>query len=448
MRRALWLLWLAACNGDDPQYLDRAAMLDPASCESCHPRHYREWAGSMHAYAAEDPVFLAMNARGQEETDGALGDFCVNCHAPMAVREGATFDGLNLADVPAELKGVTCYFCHSVDAVEGSHNNPLRLASDLVMRGAIRNPVENTAHAARYSPLHDRDQPESATLCGSCHDIVTPDGVHLERTFEEWQTSLFGNGQSGGLTCGNCHMNGDEDTAANFEGVPLREVHDHRMPGVDVALTPFPHREEALEQVKAELDGVVLAQMCIEPPLAATNVTVTLENAFAGHNIPSGAAQDRRMWLELTAWDAGDNVIFETGKVSADQPIASLAGVDPNLWLFRDRIFDAQGAEVHMFWEAASVESELLPQAMTNDPMEVHARTRTFTIDLAAGIPQRVEMRLLMRPMGLEVLRDLVDSGHLDAAIPEQMPTFEVVDAIRYDRAVDGNAACVPPDVF
>ena len=40
----------------------------------------------MHAYAAEDPVFLAMNARGQRETKGALGDFCVKCHAPMAVQ--------------------------------------------------------------------------------------------------------------------------------------------------------------------------------------------------------------------------------------------------------------------------------------------------------------------------------------------------------------------------
>ena len=51
----------------------------------------------MHAYAAEDPVFLAMNQRLQRETGGALGDFCVRCHAPMAVREGATRDGLDLA---------------------------------------------------------------------------------------------------------------------------------------------------------------------------------------------------------------------------------------------------------------------------------------------------------------------------------------------------------------
>ena len=31
-------------------------------------------------------VFLAMNERGQRETGGQLGPFCVNCHAPLAVR--------------------------------------------------------------------------------------------------------------------------------------------------------------------------------------------------------------------------------------------------------------------------------------------------------------------------------------------------------------------------
>jgi hypothetical protein len=70
--------------------------MDPETCRTCHQDQYSEWAASMHAHAAEDPVFIAMNRRGQEETAGALGDFCVRCHAPMAVREGRTVDGLNL----------------------------------------------------------------------------------------------------------------------------------------------------------------------------------------------------------------------------------------------------------------------------------------------------------------------------------------------------------------
>src|SRR6185295_17737270 len=141
-------LMMSSCGGDTAAPLDEAALLDPMSCKTCHPAHFKEWSGSMHAYAAEDPVFMAMNARGQRETQGALGDFCVKCHAPMAVLTGATKDGLNLADVPAKLRGVTCFFCHSVDAVKGTHNNPLTLASDGVMRGGIADPVPTGAHEA------------------------------------------------------------------------------------------------------------------------------------------------------------------------------------------------------------------------------------------------------------------------------------------------------------
>ena len=90
----------AACEnstpGEEAPAFSREALMDPKTCRPCHRDHYDEWSQSMHAYAANDPVFLAMNRRGQEETAGALGDFCVRCHAPMAVLEGRTSDGLEL----------------------------------------------------------------------------------------------------------------------------------------------------------------------------------------------------------------------------------------------------------------------------------------------------------------------------------------------------------------
>ena len=80
--------------------LTRDELLDPKRCQPCHPEHYDEWAKSMHAYASEDPVFIALNQRGQRETGGELGDFCVQCHAPVAQRLGLTSDGLNLSALP------------------------------------------------------------------------------------------------------------------------------------------------------------------------------------------------------------------------------------------------------------------------------------------------------------------------------------------------------------
>src|SRR5262249_20370362 len=132
--RAWAVALLAACAGEgcararraDPSAdlgaLTRDELRDPVTCSGCHPNHFREWSSSMHAYSAKDPVFIAMNQRGQRETGGALGDFCVRCHAPMAVFDKLSKDGLNLDRLPDKERGVSCYFCHDIAGVEGDHN--------------------------------------------------------------------------------------------------------------------------------------------------------------------------------------------------------------------------------------------------------------------------------------------------------------------------------------
>lgn len=48
-------------------------------------------------YASEDPVFVAMNKKGNRGTNSKLGAFCINCHAPMALHLGLVDDS-NAAD--------------------------------------------------------------------------------------------------------------------------------------------------------------------------------------------------------------------------------------------------------------------------------------------------------------------------------------------------------------
>src|SRR3954468_5843336 len=189
----LALLTHAACGGGGPAtvLLDRDALLDPETCKTCHPVAYQEWSGSMHAYAADDPVFRAMNQRAQRETDHALGNFCVKCHAPMAVQEGSTTDGTNLDTLPAKLKGVTCYFCHAAESVQGTHNNPLTLAKDDSLFGPFSDLASGTPHKGTYSRLLDGATLDSAATWGSCHDIQNLQDAHVERTYQEWQGTLF-----------------------------------------------------------------------------------------------------------------------------------------------------------------------------------------------------------------------------------------------------------------
>jgi hypothetical protein len=418
----------AACadDGANPPatYLSRDTLMDPASCSGCHPVHYEQWSSSMHAYASDDPLFLAMNARGQRE--GLIGDFCVQCHAPMAVRTGATTDGLNLETLPRSLKGVTCYFCHSVDGVEGTHNNPLRLADDLLMRGPFDDATPNPAHASAYSVLQDRDQLASADLCGTCHDIVNDRGTHLERTYAEWQGSVFAQ-PFVGTTCGQCHM--DQSTVpvpvAAVAGVTPRRLHDHRFPGVDLPLTPLPGEAELRTATQAFLDTSLQTALCVRGAEGVAQMQVVVDNVAAGHRWPSGSAQDRRAWVELKAY-AGDALIYASGVVPRGTSVTELE--DPDLWLIRDCLFDDRGEESHMFWEAAEYESNLLPVQLTFDPsdprfyqshvFQSYPRTGQLTT-----YPDRVTMRVFIQPFGLDVFDDLVASGDLADG-----PAFRVLD--------------------
>lgn len=425
--------------------LTQEQLMDPRTCQGCHPVHYEEWRGSMHAYASFDPVFHAMNQKGQQETQGALGDFCVNCHAPLATRLGLTQDGLNLGELPSAVQGVGCYSCHAASHVSRLNNNGLSLASDGVMRGGISHPVNTAAHGSEASPLHASQDLDSSTLCGACHDVRTAAGVHLERTFVEWRDSLFGSEsreEGGQLSCNACHMPSRTGSAApGVATTPPRTLHDHRFPAVDVALTPFPGSSEAdqgvadeqRERVQRLLDTSLGVEICVQPlSQGKAAVFVTLENASAGHRWPSGAAQDRRAWVQVAAYGDGESEPYWTS--GTQLPGSPGANADANRWVLQDRLFDEAGREVHSFWEARRIEQYTLPAPVTRDPSSrdflVSHVTRRYPLDPAETLPAepaRVAVLVRLQPIGTDVLAELVDGGYLAAEIAERMPVFDLV---------------------
>jgi hypothetical protein len=429
-RVALLLLvpTLLACGKD----LDRDALMDPASCRECHPSQFEGWESSMHAYAVEDPVFQAMNRRGQRETNGELGTFCIGCHAPVAVMLGLTEDGLNMDEVPEKFHGITCYWCHQAADVERDHNNGIVLNEDGVLRGSIRDPIDTPAHKSAYSPLHDRNDPESSKLCGSCHDVVVEaHDFRLERTFEEWTATMYNKDDLGQpLSCGSCHMPVVSGRAADVEGAPERRVHRHEMPGVDVAITDWPGRALQRSLVEEDLRSVLSPEVCVENVGIGANVAVTFENIAAGHGFPTGATQDRRAWVQVRGF-VGDQEVFSSGIVPEGTAVDSVE--DPQLWRIYDHIFDEDGNQTHMFWEAASRDGETLPAPATTNLLspeyfDAHI-TREYFFPTALPV-DRVKARVFIRPIGLDVLDDLIDSGDLDAAFRAEIPTFELGGAV------------------
>lgn len=403
-----------------------AELKDPVACQGCHPTQYDDWARSMHAYASEDPVFVAMNQRGQRETGGALGDFCVKCHAPQAVRDGLTTDGHELASLPAAARGVTCFFCHSAESIAGDHNNPLQLATDGILRGPISDPVAGAPHRSGYSPMFDGAQAESAAACGGCHDIVNQHQVALERTYQEWQGTAFA-GQPGGKSCAQCHMAGSDGPASTVS-TRSRRLHSHEFPAVDLPLTAFPGADPQAQRqsAQAQLDGALLGTICVDD--VARRITVALDNVAVGHSWPSGASQDRRAWVEVTAY-AGDQVVYRSGLEAGEIPENA---ADPDLWLMRDCIFDENQQEAHMFWQAASLTSNALPGSVRPVLTDQTSFTRSHlkrVYPVAAAFttaPDRITLQVYLKAIGDDVLTSLVESHDLDASLAAAVPRYQL----------------------
>ncbi|HVU51125.1 MAG TPA: multiheme c-type cytochrome [Polyangia bacterium] len=416
----------AACGSTAPAaLLTRDQVQDPEVCQSCHPTQYAQWSGSMHAYASQDPVFRAMNKRGQRETNGALGDFCVKCHAPVAVQQNLTKDGLDLDSLPPPAqRGVTCYFCHSTVSADGVHDDPLSLAADgESLFGPFSDPLPGTPHKVSHSNLLDGLRAESAAACGSCHDIVNSHGAAIERTYQEWQATRFAVPPQG-QTCAACHMSEQAGVPAATTGT--HTLHDHSLAGVDQALTPFPNADAQKDAVQATIDPTLLPAVCWNPVAGA--IEVDLDNAGAGHGFPSGASQDRRVWVEVTAF-AGGQVIYQSGVPPAGQTVETAP--DPDLWMIRDCLFGVDGKPVNMFWDAADYTSNQVPGAVTLVVTDPSSYTRSHVKNVYPGggarlpaTPDRITIAVRMKAIGDDVLGDLVASGDLDPSFLGQIPTL------------------------
>lgn len=438
------LLLLAACS-EDP-VAPRAGSLsdEPEACSTCHPSHVEEWSTSAHAHASEDPVFRALNRLGQEETDGALGAFCVRCHAPLAVRTGATTNGLDLDALEPADRGVSCAFCHRVSGVPGHANGELTLDERGPFFGGIANPVQTTFHGAAASPYVGGDVAKTSRMCGACHDVVLkPPFVEtelaLERTYAEWQESVFAPAAGrAGLGCAGCHLPVVESgPVASVPGAPARSRHAHDFFGVDTPLVEgAPGAARQLAGVQAQLDTTLRVDVCVTPrPGGASTIDVTLENVGAGHAFPSGAAHNRRVWVELEAYAPGETEpVYTSGTTPDDaEPDPSL---DPDLWELREVARDAGGAETDVFWRMARLDEpeRLILPAVTSDPSSPdfyrsHV-TRTFPLAEGSSIPsviERVTVRVRLRAFPRRLLDELVARELLDPELPARVPTLDLL---------------------
>ena len=394
--RASWLLLLAAAAATaavrprtatparrvPPGALTREQLRDPETCKGCHPNHYREWSSSMHAYAAQDPVFVAMNKRGQRETHGELGDFCVKCHAPMAVVDKRT--QRRPRPRPAAGQRARRELLLLPQRRPASTATTTRCCTwPTTPRCAVRSAIRvSPARTGPSSPRCSRTRARRARRCAAAATTSSRRAAFTSSArSRSIATGMFSKSATGAPpafdSCVGCHMPGQQAFAAVAPG--RRRAHGARAP---VAR----HRRAAdrlsASRCAAQRRGGLPARRA---SVSFFTLEVTPPDLFtfqietnAGHNQPSGAAQDRRMWLEFLAYDASGKLLDQvsSGNIADGEIEEKPEGDpkhDPHLLMFRDRIYDAQGKPVHMFWQAAKSQA-LIPTATSRTCFRWHRR--------------------------------------------------------------------------
>ena len=157
-----------------------------------------------------------------------------------------------------------------------------------------------------------------------------------------------------------------------------------------------------------------------------------------------GIARGKRVAFRLSLIALGATIAFELVKDLDIEEATLFAWTMFGLWMFRDHHFDEAGDETHMFWETKTIESYLLPVA--TDRLSLHVAKHTYTIP-GRQQPARVEMRMKIRPIGMDVLQDLVDSGDLDPALLKEMPTFTLNNTHVEWKPSDGQTVTMPVSI-
>ena len=281
---------------------------NPQVCLGCHVEKFEMWETSQMSRAFTGDFFLAqyyklavVDAERDEKVKGLAGG-CIGCHSPSAYLAGDypptpadsdkidTFwdqeEGIKLyAD-----RGVFCDFCHTIEDYEGTlpfNHNYINAATEEVdpKRGDLEFP---------WSPYHDTARSElheDAQFCGICHNEKNDFGVWVKATEIEYQESPY---PAQYIACQDCHMPPVEGKPAKM-GPARDENHDHWFGG---GFTGF---VEGAAQVTLNLDKTEWR------PGEKMDFTVKVHHMAPGHKFPTGASEERDVWLHVGLYDKQGN---------------------------------------------------------------------------------------------------------------------------------------------
>ena len=409
-------------------------------CASCHSFLSDEegrdvsidshWRSAMMANAARDPVWQAKvssEVLRRPDLQAIIEDKCATCHMPMAYTQSEVFglpvavlgEGLLDPDHPlhdAAMDGVSCALCHQIAEtglgesetfggqfqIDTSTEPPGRLAY-----GPFPEPFQMPMmHMSGYTPLqglHIKD----AALCATCHTLFTPViddegnvvGEFPEQTpYLEWQNSVFGDSQGGGVACQVCHMPAASG-AVRISNHPPGRMIEARSPFAqhffvggnatvlsllqsnvqDLGLTASTGLlQDTLDRTLNQLQTMTAQLSIVGKELEGSTLAVALQvDSRVGHKLPTGYPA-RQVWLHVTVADQSGQVLFESGRPQPDgrisgndadedaaafEPHYDVISSDDQVQIYEAVMGDGEGQVTHTLFRAQGYvkDNRLLP---------------------------------------------------------------------------------------
>ncbi len=326
-------------------------------CKSCHTEIFNQWADSNHKNLVDsNPYYMVMEAVAGEVEGQEFRQWCMSCHNPSGITTGLTksshyMDENSLANTLFDKgakrltdtykqhgnsrleEGVSCLTCHRI--VDASSDGNASYTLDLTNRKKYPfeddesklgsylgqkfiNAKPNVHKDSYLKPIYKK-----SAYCASCHDETSPTtGKQIVSTFKEWEESPYNNPENKAehKSCIDCHMTNLQDNkfsplrGTSTNGGKIKEdVKVHYFAGSNHFLSGLKnskHEDQTIQLLKTAAK--------LEVNIQDNKINVTVKNEGAGHHLPTGVADFRELWLDITIKDAKGNIVFSSGKLKKD----------------------------------------------------------------------------------------------------------------------------------
>ena len=354
-----------------------------ATCKKCHPEIFKQWANSNHRHMADsNPYYMVLENLAEMDKGKEFRQWCMGCHNPSAVttkrRETTHFMHENIMPDPLFVKdsqtliqtykkdpkrleqGVSCIACHRITDANATGNSSYTL--DLTKRKKylfedsttptktwINNALINAKpkiHKQEYlNPVYKKSR-----YCASCHNEFLPhSGKKVVSTYDQWEKSPYNNPNDPKKhkECIDCHMSYIEDGKyiaqigrSTVGGKIKKDIKTHYFTGGNHFLSGLKsevHQQQSIELLKTAAT--------LDLNISHNKLLIGVTNSGAGHKLPTGAADFRELWLDITVTDKNGHTLLSSGKLDKD------GNIEPNSIIYNKVFGDKDGNPVGLlFW--------------------------------------------------------------------------------------------------